>query len=167
MNAVERYPAVLLITNDPYFSVWSCSDLPTSSSTRHWTGERKRLEISVMTADGSFRLLGTGEAPEAEVTGCTVEPLLSTPVTLLRLRMHTPDARVRILWHDDICYNGLTPPPMNGVGEKHGDLYAAMMGKQKQNVLGHSGDGICMDGAMPGCFRTTRSVLSGKRGTQR
>lgn len=173
MNAVERYPAVPLMTNDPYFSVWSCSDLPTSSSTRHWTGERKRLEISVMTADGSFRLLGTGEAPGAEVTGCTVEPLLtrytyqmgdetaelafctpllpddldllSTPVTLLRLRMHAPDARVRILWHDDICYNGLTPPPMNGVGEKRGDLYAAMMGKQKQNVLGHSGDGICID----------------------
>ena len=173
MSQIQRYPAVPIMTSDPYFSVWSCNDLPADGDTRHWTGERKRLKISVMTADREFRLLGSGEESKAEVTGCTVEPLstkytyqigsgeteltfytplllddldlLSTPVTMIRIRTDIPNTHIQILWHDDICYNGLTPPPMNGVEEQCEGLYSAMMGKQKQSVLGHSGDRICID----------------------
>jgi len=33
-----RYPAYPLVVHDPYFSIWSRTDLLTGSFTSHWTG---------------------------------------------------------------------------------------------------------------------------------
>lgn len=172
MRKIQRLPALPLITVDPYFSIWSCHDLPTGGDTRHWTGERKRLEISVETDGRKYRLLGQGSAPAAELTGCHVRPTIteleyraggadirlsfcpplllddleqmSTPVTLLKLESGCP-ARAKILLHDDICYNGMIHPEMTGCSVQEDGLKLAAMGKRQQNVLGHSGDHICID----------------------
>jgi hypothetical protein len=60
-----RPPAVPLVTHDPYFSIWSCSDHPAEDWPRHWTGEVHAL-CSMARVDGkAYRLLGM-ESREAE-----------------------------------------------------------------------------------------------------
>lgn len=46
-----RYPAVPLITVDPYFSIWSCRDHLYDDVTRSWTGSRQNM-LGVLTVDG-------------------------------------------------------------------------------------------------------------------
>lgn len=56
-----RAPAIPLITVDPYFSVWSQTDVLTDSTTVHWTGKPNTLQ-GVVTVDGeAFRFMGEGE----------------------------------------------------------------------------------------------------------
>ncbi len=174
MKKIQRLPAIPLITVDPYFSIWSCHDLPTGGDTRHWTGERKRLEVSVEIGGREYRLLGHGSSPAAELTGCSVQPTItkleyridgadislsfctplllddleqmSMPVTMLKLETGSDlPARAKVLLHDDICYNGMTHPEMAGNSAQDSGLRLAAMGKRQQNILGHSGDHICID----------------------
>lgn len=193
MKNIQRLPAIPLITVDPYFSIWSCQDLPTGDDTRHWTGERKRLEVSVETDGREYRLLGNGSAPAAELTGCHVRPTvtefeyrvedndirlsfctplllddleqMSTPVTLLKLETspgHSVQAKV--LLHDDICYNGLIHPEMTGRSVQENGLYLAAMGRQQQNILGHSGDHICIDWGYAWMASETQTAFSRQAG---
>ena len=74
-----RPPAVPLIANDPYFSVWSEHDRLTDGDTTHWTGKPHRM-TSLVRVDGTpYRLMG--EEPEGvdamEQTRLTVLPTRS------------------------------------------------------------------------------------------
>ena len=53
-----RMPAVPLVVNDPYLSIWSPYDKLTDGTTRHWTNDEKPLE-GILRVDGvAYRLMG-------------------------------------------------------------------------------------------------------------
>ena len=53
-----RPPAVPLVQNDPFFSVWSAADRLTDVETTHWSGAKQPISI-ILTAGGrSWRLCG-------------------------------------------------------------------------------------------------------------
>ncbi|MGE3775931.1 MAG: DUF4965 domain-containing protein [Pirellulaceae bacterium] len=57
-----RYPAVPLVTCDPYFSIWSAADRLNDKETVHWTGFQHRL-LCLMKIGGKFvRLCGQSPA---------------------------------------------------------------------------------------------------------
>lgn len=173
MKNVQKFPAIPLLTHDPYFSIWLLNDNPADACTRHWTGERKRLEVSMHIHEKEYRLLGEGKGEPAELVGVEVSPTitsfryvigsqsvsltfcsplllddldrLSTPISMLRVKCDEPDATLSVMWHDDICYDGTHQPEICGCSHQSKNLCHAMMGRLRQNILSHSGDGICID----------------------
>lgn len=55
-----RPPAVPLITHDPYFSIWSCSDELYGNVTRHWTGAEHPMNGLLFVDGNAFRFCGNG-----------------------------------------------------------------------------------------------------------
>lgn len=57
-NTDLRLPAVPLIINDPYVSVWSMTDKLTDAAPQHWTGQEKTID-GLLRVDGTtYRFLG-------------------------------------------------------------------------------------------------------------
>jgi hypothetical protein len=54
-----KYPAIPLITNDPFFSIWSGSDELYGTVTRHWSGKPIPLYIAVK-IDGKYYAVWRG-----------------------------------------------------------------------------------------------------------
>lgn len=79
-----RYPAVPLITVDPYFSIWSCSDNLYDDVTRHWTGRRQNFLGMIEIDNNLYRFMGKINADNFRNT----EPfhLEQTDVTVLPMK---------------------------------------------------------------------------------
>ena len=78
-----RAPCVPLVANDPYFSVWSNTDLLADSFPVHWTGTVNAL-VSYVKVDGkNFRLMGkpTGLAQDVEAMKQTDVSVRATNTT--------------------------------------------------------------------------------------
>ena len=72
--AFDRLPALPLIANDPYFSIWLPADLPTDANTIHWAGAQKWIR-GHLTVDGRrYRYLGKNGVPAVQTTGVKVTP---------------------------------------------------------------------------------------------
>ena len=56
-----RAPAIPLIINDPYFSIWSMEDILAENDTKHWTGKSHRI-MGYLEIDGQ-RTLFMGNLP--------------------------------------------------------------------------------------------------------
>lgn len=77
MPNITRLPALPLIVNDPYFSIWCAADALTDADTTHWAGERKRI-IGQATVDGQpYRFLGLGDAEPMTTSAMTVTPAMT------------------------------------------------------------------------------------------
>ncbi len=59
---VSKMPAYPLITHDPYFSIWSFSDLANESNTRHWTGREQAILITAEVDGLVYQLMGKKES---------------------------------------------------------------------------------------------------------
>lgn len=76
----DRLPAVPLVVNDPYMSVWSMTDNLTDEDTKHWTGAIQPM-CGLIRIDGQpYRFMGrdtrfvTVDIPIMEQTGLGVVP---------------------------------------------------------------------------------------------
>ena len=69
-----RQPAVPLIVNDPYFSIWSPFDKLTDGTTRHWTDQEKPLEGFLRVDGVTYQWMGTnkGQATTAQQKSVSV-----------------------------------------------------------------------------------------------
>ena len=72
MSQITRLPAVPVIVNDPYFSIWSAADRPTDRNTTHWAGEDKPLFADIHVDGCKKRLMGLGNEAAMPLTESTV-----------------------------------------------------------------------------------------------
>ncbi len=88
-------PAYPLVCSDPFLSLWSFSDDPAGDDTRHWAGERKRMECR-LTVDGNiYALLGkqsfeSAPLKDIKVTPCATVYTYALPGAEAALRFRTP-----------------------------------------------------------------------------
>ena len=90
-----RLPAYPLVTCDPYFSIWSRTDLLTDSDTMLWCGIEKPIRGTAQIDGETFRFLGLGAAPAMRQLSVDVQPYVTTYVfqqngVTLSVRFWTP-----------------------------------------------------------------------------
>lgn len=74
MQTLMRLPALPLVANDPYFSIWCAADRLPDTDTTHWAGARKRLRGKLVIDGKPCRFLGRGEGEAMETVSLTVTP---------------------------------------------------------------------------------------------
>ena len=81
MNASsDRLPALPLIANDPYFSVWMPGDTLTSACPVHWSGAPKRLDGHMRIDGKEYVFLGQSSRPAMETGSLRVTPTRTVSV---------------------------------------------------------------------------------------
>ena len=86
-----RLPAYPLATCDPYFSIWSRTDLLTGSDTVLWCGIEKPIRGTAQIDGKDYRFLGLGDAPVMEQLSVDVQPYVTSYV----FRQHGVELTVR------------------------------------------------------------------------
>lgn len=74
MKHFDRVPAIPLIANDPYFSVWMPADLPTQANSMHWGGAPKWIRGHAVIDGVQYRFLGKNGIRIMKTTGVRVTP---------------------------------------------------------------------------------------------
>ena len=74
MKQFDRLPAIPLIANDPYFSVWLPADLPTQANTVHWGGAPKWMRGHAVIDGVEYRFLGKNGVRIMKTTSVRVTP---------------------------------------------------------------------------------------------
>ncbi len=92
---LTRLPALPLIVNDPYFSVWCPADRLTDADTCHWTGKAKPMRGTARIDGRNYRFLGASPMPameteELRVTPTATESVFSAGGVRLTLTFTTP-----------------------------------------------------------------------------
>ena len=64
-----RPPATPIITIDPYFTVWSPSNILTDTDLQHWSAKPNRIKGYVIVDGDTLRFMGTGDAPAMRQIG--------------------------------------------------------------------------------------------------
>ncbi|MGI6173642.1 MAG: glutaminase domain-containing protein [Christensenellales bacterium] len=121
MHGIACLPALPLVVNDPYLSIWCASDLLTDVDTTHWAGNTKRLRGTIVIDGKRYRYMGLGEDCAMETVSQRVTPtstetcfqaagvkltltfttalllddldLLSAPVTFVRHKAESTDGK--------------------------------------------------------------------------
>ena len=73
-HSIDRLPALPLIVNDPYFSIWCAADRLTDVPTTHWAGTQKPITGTAEIDGVLWRFLGAGRTPAMETVSLTVTP---------------------------------------------------------------------------------------------
>ena len=74
MKHFDRLPAVPLLANDPFFSIWMPADLPTEAEASHWAGQQKPIRGTLCVDGVSKVFLGYSASDAAEITDVTITP---------------------------------------------------------------------------------------------
>jgi len=73
-QSITRLPALPLIVNDPYFSIWCPANKLTDVDTAHWSGAVKPLRGTAVIDGAAYRFLGLGEEEAMETIALNVTP---------------------------------------------------------------------------------------------
>ena len=71
---MDRLPALPLVANDPYFSVWMPGDTLTSACPIHWSGAPKPLDGHITVDGREYVFLGQSSRPALETKSLHVTP---------------------------------------------------------------------------------------------
>ncbi|NLG23979.1 MAG: DUF4965 domain-containing protein [Clostridiales bacterium] len=139
MAGNARLPAIPLIANDPYFSVWCPADRLTDADSIHWSGPRKRLTGEAVIDGARYRFLGLGDAPAMEQADLEVTP------TATRARFVAAGASVELRFTTPLL---LSDPDVLSTPITFVDLSASSDDGQPHDVaLSFSmADELCYDG---------------------
>lgn len=74
MNAIDRLPALPLIANDPYFSVWMPGDTLTAATPAHWSGVPKDMRGFARIDGQEYCWLGKTSRPSMQTAALRVTP---------------------------------------------------------------------------------------------
>lgn len=77
MEQMMRLPAIPLVVNDPYFSIWCAADRLTDRNTTHWCGAVKQLRGNLRIDGTEYRFLADGGWAAMETVGLTVTPTMT------------------------------------------------------------------------------------------
>jgi len=93
----QRPPAVPLVANDPYFSIWSMSDRLNTDTTRHWTGKPQALTSLARIDGNTVRLMG-GPADRNDLTPGAAQTGYSVRPTQTSYRFDESGVEIRIVF---------------------------------------------------------------------
>lgn len=80
MSTLDRLPALPLIVNDPYFSIWMPADTLTAERTVHWAGASKPINGQLIIDGVTYAYLGRGKHAAMRTVSQRVTPTHTTTV---------------------------------------------------------------------------------------
>ncbi len=75
---MDRLPALPLIVNDPYFSLWAPGDTLTEAAVIHWSGQEKPLSGHIIIDGQRYVYLGKSSSPSLVTRDIRVTPTATT-----------------------------------------------------------------------------------------